>query len=127
MTSHAPAPQDRPNRGAQVNDLLPLGHWLRHRSLRSWPVLLFLLLICVPSIALVALGPDVPSGEGDTVGTALGSGVAVREGWPAGVRRRVGRGVGVSLGVPGTTVGETVGDAGPGLSVFAAGSGRTSR
>src|SRR5260370_25943252 len=29
---------------------------MRHRSLRSWPVLLFLLLICVPSIALVILG-----------------------------------------------------------------------
>ncbi|MGH3300342.1 MAG: PrsW family glutamic-type intramembrane protease [Streptosporangiaceae bacterium] len=42
---------------------MPLGDWLRHRSLRSWPVLLFLVLICVPSIALVILGgspsPDV--------------------------------------------------------------------
>jgi hypothetical protein len=75
----------------------------------------------------VAVGADVPSGEGDTVGTALGSGVAVREGRLTGVRRRVGRGVGVSLGVLGTTVGETVGDVAPGLSVFAAGSGLTSR
>ena len=41
---------------AQPHDLLPLGDWLRHRSLRSWPVLLFLVLICVPSIALVILG-----------------------------------------------------------------------
>ena len=41
---------------AQPHDLLPLGDWLRHRSLRSWPVLLFLALICVPSIALVILG-----------------------------------------------------------------------
>src|ERR1700691_3559150 len=43
-------------RAGQGNDLLPLGDWIRHHSLRSWPVLLFLLLICVPSIALVALG-----------------------------------------------------------------------
>jgi RsiW-degrading membrane proteinase PrsW (M82 family) len=41
---------------AQPHDLLPLGDWFRHRSLRSWPVLLFLVLICVPSIALVILG-----------------------------------------------------------------------
>src|ERR1700689_831772 len=51
---HAPPPHQR--RAGQVNDLLPLGDWIRHHSLRSWPVLLFLLLICVPSIALVALG-----------------------------------------------------------------------
>ena len=51
---HAPSP--RPPRTAQVNDLFPLGDWIRHHSLRSWPVLLFLLLICVPSIALYALG-----------------------------------------------------------------------
>ncbi len=37
-------------------DLLPLGDWVRHDSLRSWPVLLFLTLICVPSCALVLLG-----------------------------------------------------------------------
>ncbi len=46
-----------------MNDLFPLGDWFRHRSLRSWPVGLFLILICVPSIALVILGgrptPDV--------------------------------------------------------------------
>src|SRR5580693_5294552 len=40
----------------QVNDLLPIGDWIRHHSLRSWPVLLFLTLICVPSIALLILG-----------------------------------------------------------------------
>jgi RsiW-degrading membrane proteinase PrsW (M82 family) len=39
-----------------VNDLFPLGDWVRHHALRSWPVILFLLLICVPSIALVVLG-----------------------------------------------------------------------
>jgi RsiW-degrading membrane proteinase PrsW (M82 family) len=38
------------------SDLLPLGDWLRHHSLRSSPVLLFLALICTPSIALVILG-----------------------------------------------------------------------
>jgi RsiW-degrading membrane proteinase PrsW (M82 family) len=38
------------------SDLLPLGDWVRHDSLRSWPVLLFLALICIPSCALVILG-----------------------------------------------------------------------
>jgi RsiW-degrading membrane proteinase PrsW (M82 family) len=52
---HAPPPQQRP--AGQVNDLLPLGDWIRHHSLRSWPVVLFLVLICVPSIALLILGP----------------------------------------------------------------------
>ncbi len=47
-----------PQRRAQVNDLLPLGDWVRHHSLRSWPVLLFLALICVPSIALLILGTN---------------------------------------------------------------------
>ncbi|HEY7013676.1 MAG TPA: PrsW family glutamic-type intramembrane protease [Streptosporangiaceae bacterium] len=67
MTRHAPAPQDRQNRAAQVNDLLPLGDWVRHHSLRSWPVLLFLLLICVPSIALVVLGPNPSAASFDHV------------------------------------------------------------
>jgi RsiW-degrading membrane proteinase PrsW (M82 family) len=39
-----------------ASDLLPLGDWVRHDSLRSWPVLLFLSLICIPSCALVILG-----------------------------------------------------------------------
>jgi RsiW-degrading membrane proteinase PrsW (M82 family) len=39
-----------------VNDLFPLNDWIRHHALRSWPVVLFLLLIIVPSIALVVLG-----------------------------------------------------------------------
>ena len=55
MSANAPIPSPEP-RSAQVNELLPLGDWLRHHSLRSWPVLLFLVLICVPSIALVIAG-----------------------------------------------------------------------
>jgi RsiW-degrading membrane proteinase PrsW (M82 family) len=58
-------PQQR--RAGQANDLLPLGDWIRHHSLRSWPVLLFLLLICVPSIALVILGPDPSASTFDHV------------------------------------------------------------
>jgi RsiW-degrading membrane proteinase PrsW (M82 family) len=54
--AHASMPPAQQRSGAQVNDLLPLGDWFRHHSLRSWPVLLFLVLICVPSIALVILG-----------------------------------------------------------------------
>jgi len=45
MPTRAPAPVP-PRPAGQVNDLLPLGAWVRHHSLRSWPVLLFLLLIC---------------------------------------------------------------------------------
>jgi RsiW-degrading membrane proteinase PrsW (M82 family) len=57
MPTRAPAPVP-PRPAGQVNDLLPLGDWVRHHTLRSWPVLLFLLLICVPSIALLILGPS---------------------------------------------------------------------
>jgi len=32
-------PQQR--RAGQAGDLLPLGDWIRHHSLRSWPVALF--------------------------------------------------------------------------------------
>lgn len=53
MPARAPAQQPQ---AARAGDLLPLGDWFRHHSLRSWPVLLFLTLICVPSIALVILG-----------------------------------------------------------------------
>jgi RsiW-degrading membrane proteinase PrsW (M82 family) len=56
MPAHASIPPAQQRRPAKVNDLLPLGDWFRHHSLRSWPVLLFLVLICVPSIALVILG-----------------------------------------------------------------------
>jgi RsiW-degrading membrane proteinase PrsW (M82 family) len=55
MSANAPVPSPEP-RSAQVNELLPLGDWLQHHSLRSLPVVLFLVLICVPSIALVILG-----------------------------------------------------------------------
>src|ERR1700752_1161532 len=55
MTADAPV-QEPERRRAQVDDLLPLGDWLRHHTLRSWTVWLFLLLICVPAMALVILG-----------------------------------------------------------------------
>jgi RsiW-degrading membrane proteinase PrsW (M82 family) len=55
MSAHAPIPSPEPRR-AQVNELLPLGDWLRHHTVRSWTVWLFLVLICVPTIALVILG-----------------------------------------------------------------------
>ena len=66
MPTHAPAPVP-PRPAGQVNDLLPLGDWVRHHSLRSWPVLLFLLLICVPSIALLILGPNPSASTFDHV------------------------------------------------------------
>jgi len=67
MPAHAPTSPAQQRRAAQVNDLLPLGDWIRHHSLRSWPVLLFLLLICVPSIALVILGGNPSATTFDSV------------------------------------------------------------
>jgi RsiW-degrading membrane proteinase PrsW (M82 family) len=67
MPGHAPGPSARQRRAGQVNDLLPLGDWIRHHSLRSWPVLLFLLLICVPSVALVILGGNPSASTFDHV------------------------------------------------------------
>jgi RsiW-degrading membrane proteinase PrsW (M82 family) len=67
IPTHAPVPPARRSRGAQPNDLLPLGDWIRHHSLRSWPVVLFLVLICVPSIALVILGGSPSAGTFDHV------------------------------------------------------------
>ena len=57
MPTRGPAPVP-PRPAGPVSDLLPLGDWVRHHTLRSWPVVLFLLLICVPSIALLVLGPS---------------------------------------------------------------------
>jgi RsiW-degrading membrane proteinase PrsW (M82 family) len=65
--AHASMPPAQQRSTAQVNDLLPLGDWIRHHSLRSWPVLLFLVLICVPSIALVILGGSPSPGTFDHV------------------------------------------------------------
>src|SRR6201985_2328189 len=67
MPAHAPNPPAQPRPTGQVNDLLPLGDWVRHHSLRSWPVLLFLALICVPSIALVILGTNPSASTFDHV------------------------------------------------------------
>ena len=36
-----------------MGSLLPLGTWVRNPSLRSWPVLLFMLLFTVPPVAIV--------------------------------------------------------------------------
>src|SRR5690349_19907947 len=67
MPVHTPVPPPLQRRAGQANDLLPLGDWIRHHSLRSWPVLLFLTLICVPSIALVILGPNPSASTFDHV------------------------------------------------------------
>jgi RsiW-degrading membrane proteinase PrsW (M82 family) len=57
MSAPEPDPPGRRRRmAAQVNELLPLAYWYKHQALRSWPVILFLVLICVPPIALVVLG-----------------------------------------------------------------------
>ena len=65
--AHAKIPPSRQRRTGPAGDLLPLDDWIRHHSLRSWPVLLFLLLICVPSIALVILGPNPSASTFDHV------------------------------------------------------------
>ena len=66
---HAPlSPSARPDKAAdadRLSDLLPLGDWYRHHSLRSWPVLLFLALICVPSIALFIVGSNATTSTFD--------------------------------------------------------------
>jgi RsiW-degrading membrane proteinase PrsW (M82 family) len=67
MPAHASTPPAQRRRSAQVNDLFPFGDWIRHHSLRSWPVLLFLVLICVPSIALVILGANPSASTFDHV------------------------------------------------------------
>jgi RsiW-degrading membrane proteinase PrsW (M82 family) len=66
MPTRAPT-QVPPRPAGQVNDLLPLGDWVRHHTLRSWPVLLFLALICAPSIALLILGPSPSASTFDHV------------------------------------------------------------
>ena len=55
-----PAPRRRDD--GQVSDLFPLTDWFRHHALRSFPVLLFLALVCVPSIALVILDATLSMG-----------------------------------------------------------------
>jgi RsiW-degrading membrane proteinase PrsW (M82 family) len=47
--------------GPGVPGLFPISAWRESPALRSWPVLLFLALICVPAIALVVLGQS-PTG-----------------------------------------------------------------
>src|SRR5690348_12941065 len=65
MPVHTQVAPPLQRRAGQANDLLPLGDWAR--SLRSWAVLLFLLLICVPSIALYILGPNPSASTFDHV------------------------------------------------------------
>jgi hypothetical protein len=55
---HPPIPSVQLRRPGLVGDLLGLGDRIRHSSLLSWPVVLFLVLICVPPIALVILGAN---------------------------------------------------------------------
>jgi RsiW-degrading membrane proteinase PrsW (M82 family) len=54
--AHPPVPSVQPRRPGLVSDLLRLGGRIRRSSLLSWPVLLFLVLICVPPVVLVILG-----------------------------------------------------------------------
>jgi RsiW-degrading membrane proteinase PrsW (M82 family) len=58
--AHTLLPSVQPGHPGLTQGLLRLGDRIRHPSLRSWPVLLFLVLIGVPPIALVVLGtsPD---------------------------------------------------------------------
>ncbi len=56
MSASGPrVPSPRRRQARVASDLFPLGDWARHRGLRSFPVLLFLILLSVPSIALVVL------------------------------------------------------------------------
>jgi RsiW-degrading membrane proteinase PrsW (M82 family) len=60
MSIQTYAPAARPSTAERFNYLLRLADWVRHRSSGSWFALLFLVLTCVPVIALVVLG-DNPS------------------------------------------------------------------
>jgi RsiW-degrading membrane proteinase PrsW (M82 family) len=55
-----PSPDRR--RAGPVSDLFPLSEWFRHHAIRSFPVMLFLTLICVPPIALVILDANLTMG-----------------------------------------------------------------
>jgi RsiW-degrading membrane proteinase PrsW (M82 family) len=67
MTSApTPVPPAEP-RGRLTSELFGLDQGFRLRSLLGWPVLLFLVLICVPPIALVILGADPTASTFDHV------------------------------------------------------------
>jgi RsiW-degrading membrane proteinase PrsW (M82 family) len=67
MPAHERIPPAQRPRTEPFDDPLPLGDRIRHHSLRGWPVQMFLLLICVPSIALVILGPSPSASAFDHV------------------------------------------------------------
>jgi RsiW-degrading membrane proteinase PrsW (M82 family) len=53
---HYPAQQPSvPFHEYSFSSLVPVRHWIRDPALRSWPVLLLVVLVCVPPIALVLL------------------------------------------------------------------------
>jgi RsiW-degrading membrane proteinase PrsW (M82 family) len=52
---HYPAQQPTPFHEYSFASLVPVRHWFRDPALRSWPVLLLVVLVCVPPIALVLL------------------------------------------------------------------------
>jgi RsiW-degrading membrane proteinase PrsW (M82 family) len=65
--AHPPVPSVRSQRPGLISDLLRLSDRIRHSSLLSWPVMLFLVLICVPPIALVVLGANPDASTFDHV------------------------------------------------------------
>src|SRR5712691_1824712 len=73
MTDRGPSAQagrhDRTDRSDPGGGypMLRLGDRIRHSSLLSWPVVLFLVLICVPPIALVILGANPNASTFDDV------------------------------------------------------------
>jgi len=55
-------PQDQPadkRRAGRIGDLFPLNDWFGHHALRSFPIVLFLALVCVPTIALVTFSATI--------------------------------------------------------------------
>jgi RsiW-degrading membrane proteinase PrsW (M82 family) len=65
--AHPPIASAEPRHPGLASAVAWLGHRIQHGSLLSWPVLLFLLLICVPPIALVILGANPNAGTFDHV------------------------------------------------------------
>jgi RsiW-degrading membrane proteinase PrsW (M82 family) len=59
-TSASPqVPPTDNHRTRRVRDLFPVSDWFGHHAMRSFPIMLFLALVCVPTIALVTFSANI--------------------------------------------------------------------
>jgi RsiW-degrading membrane proteinase PrsW (M82 family) len=52
-------PPAEKHRTGHISDLFPLSDWFGHHALRSFPIVLFLALVCVPTVALVTFSANI--------------------------------------------------------------------